>query len=288
MPSIKSPWAATFDQFVGSIQESAIIATPFITRKPLEILAKQLHSRRSIQIDLLTNLDENSLANGSVEIDALSWLCKQVPHTSVRHLRYLHAKAYVADEHTAIVTSANLTNGGLWRNYELGVKITDPKEVSEIVTDLREYGAFGVAITADALNELGDIAQQARKYKRISTVNLPDNAKIEYGKTLAKISDRLAELRTDTEEFIVNPRASTTAKFADAVKYVLKRNGPLPTAQINPLIQELMPEWCDDNVDRVVKGVSFGRKWKHQVRNAQVQLRRDGVIAREGKVWKLI
>ena len=101
-------------------------------------------------------------------------------------------------------------------------------------------------------------------------------------------SDRLAELRTDTEEFIVNPRASTTAKFADAVKYILKRNGPLPTAQINPLIQELMPEWCDDGVDRVIKGVSFGRKWKHQVRNAQVQLRRDGVVVREGKVWKLV
>lgn len=288
MPSIKSPWSDAFDQFVDSIQESAIIATPFITRYPVERLVQQLRSRQSIQIDLLTSLDENSLANGSVDIAAISWFCEQVPLTSVRHLRYLHAKAYVADDHTAIVTSANLTNGGLWRNYELGVEITDPQEVSEIAADLREYGTFGVAITADALDELGDMTRQARQHKRISDASLLDDAKIEYDKILVKISDRLAELRTDTEEFAVNPKASTTAKFADAVKFILKRNGPLPTTQINPLIQELMPEWCDDNVDRVIKGVSFGRKWKHQVRNAQVQLRRDGVIAREGKVWKLV
>lgn len=178
MPSIISPWTETFDQFVGSIQESAVITTPFITRHPVERLANQLRFRQSVQIDLLPSLDENSLANGSVDISALSWLCKEVPHTSVRHLRYLHAKAYVADDHTAIVTSANLTNGGLWRNYELGVSITDPEEVGEIAADLREYGAFGVAITVDALEELGDLAQQARQHKRILDADLLTEAKL--------------------------------------------------------------------------------------------------------------
>ena len=217
---------------------------------------------------------------------ALSWLCEQIPQTTVRHLRYLHAKAYVADNHTAIVTSANLTSGGLWRNYELGVSITDSQEVRELSDDLREYGEFGVLVPMDALVELDALARRARRYKEASD-DTGDSIS-EYDKAIDEISERLAELRTNTEEFAVNPKASTNAKFADAVRYILKRNGPLPTAKINLLVQELMPEWCDDNVDRVIRGVSFGRKWKHQVRNAQVQLRREGVIVREGKVWRLV
>ncbi len=288
MSSIRSPWATTFDQFVCSIQESAIIAAPFITRHPVERLVQQLHSCQSVRLDLLTNLDERSLSDGLVDSAALSWLCRQVPKTTVRHLRYLHAKAYVADNHTAIVTSANLTNGGLYRNYELGVKITDPQEVAEISNDLQEYGEFGVLIPADALYELDGMAQEAQDHKE----NLSEAAKAsgnsEYNEVLNKISERLAELRTDTEEFAIDPTASITAKFADAVKYVLKRNGPLPTAEIHPLIQELMPEWCDDNVERIIKGASFGRKWKHHVRNAQQQMRQRGVIVLEEGRWRLV
>lgn len=59
---------------------------------------------------------------------------------------------------------------------------------------------------------------------------------------------------------------------------------------MNPLIQNLVPELCDDEVDRIINGVTFGRKWKHQVRNAQVQLRRDGIIVQEdgrNSAWRL-
>ena len=288
MPSIKSPWATTFDQFVGSIQESAIIAAPFITRQPVERLVQQLHSCQSVRLDLLTNLDERSLSDGLVDSAALSWLCQQVPETTVRHLRYLHAKAYIADNHTAIVTSANLTRGGLWRNYELGVVVTDPQEVVDISNDLQEYGDFGVLVPAEALSELDYMARQARKHKEGSDGVSRHRGNSEYNEALDKISERLAELRTDTEEFAIDPAASITAKFADAVKYVLKRNGPLPTTEIHPLVQELMPEWCDDDVERIIKGASFGRKWKHQVRNAQVQLRRDGTIVLEKGRWRLV
>ena len=149
MQSIKSPWASTFDEFAGSIQESAIIAARFIRRRPLERLARKLRSRRSVRIDLLTSLATDSLAEGLVDCGALLQFCEQVPATSVRHLLNLHAEAYVADGHTAIVTSANLTNAGLSGNYELGVKITDVKAVNAIADDLTEYGAMGVAVSSD-------------------------------------------------------------------------------------------------------------------------------------------
>jgi phosphatidylserine/phosphatidylglycerophosphate/cardiolipin synthase-like enzyme len=283
LQSIKSPWQTTFDEFVDSIQDSAIIAAPFITRDPVERLEGRLRLPESVQLDVLTNLDKNSLRDRAVDAGALSWLCGRVPGVTVRHLRYLHAKAYVADNHTAIVTSANLTRGGIWHNYELGVAITDPQAVSDISNDLREYGSFGIPVPADSLADLDDLADKVRRTK-------PDSdSDAEYDHLLSDIDAKLRELRNSTEEFFANPEATITAKFADALKYVLRRHGALSTIEIYPRVQELMPEWCDDNVDLILKGRIFpgDRDWKHNMRNSQQVLKRQGVLTLENGRWKL-
>jgi len=286
--SITSPWQDAFDRFVGSIQESAIIVAPFITRAPIERLAEGLRARNAIRLDVLTNLSGQSLCEGSVDGAALAWLCDQVPKTAVRHLRNLHAKAYVADDHTAIVTSANLTRGGIWRNYELGVAITDTRAVKEIADDLREYGNFGIPIPTDALIELDGMAHRARQAKSTADSATADDANSEYSNALNSISGRLTELSTSSDEFKINPDATITGKFGEAVKYLLRRHGALPTREIYPLVQDLMPEWCDDNVKRVVRGVELDTKWRHDILNAQQVLRRQGVIIREGDIWRLV
>lgn len=291
MTSIKSPWLSTFDQFAGSIQESAIIAAPFITRQPVERLASKLHSRRgSVRLDVLTNLHADSLIDGSLDIGALAWLCEQVPGTIVRHLRYLHAKAYVADGHTAIVTSSNFTNGGLQRNRELGLAITDPDGVRDIAEDLREYGNLGVLVPAEDLAQLDAMRHQAQMSKATVDRSMSTTAVAAHNAVRSNMNERLVELRTNREAFATNPRVSITAQFCDAIRYVLRQNGPMSTRAMNPLIQNLLPELCDDEVDRIIDGVTFGRKWKHQVRNAQVQLRRNGTIVQEGgrnSPWRL-
>ena len=53
-----------------------------------------------------------------------------------------YAKVYVADDKLAVVTSANMTDGGLMRNFEYGVKITDTSLVSTIKRDVTEYAAL--------------------------------------------------------------------------------------------------------------------------------------------------
>ena len=281
MQSIKSPWATTFDEFVSSIQESSIIAAPFITRQPVERLARRLCSRRrSVHLDVLTNLHADSLVAGSVDGGALAWLCGQIPGATIRHLPGLHAKAYVADGHTAIVTSANLTHGGLIGNYELGVKVTDPQMVCEIVDDLAEYSKLGSIVSQGSLIELDERASSARQRRGAVVQSATEDIEADIAAILDEIDERLRLLRT-------LPGESTTAIFARAVQYILRKHGPLSTREINPLVQGLFPDMCDDSVHRVINSVSFGRRWKHQVRNAQVQLRRDGLIVREGNLWRL-
>jgi hypothetical protein len=48
------------------------------------------------------------------------------------------------------------------------------------------------------------------------------------------------------------------------------------------------PDLCDNSIDRVINGVHFGRKWKHMLRNAQVFLRRKGLIELYDKKWRLV
>ena len=51
----------------------------------------------------------------------------------------LHAKIYVVDRKEAIVTSANLTKGGIDDNYEAGIWLNDPavlKEICAFIDDL--------------------------------------------------------------------------------------------------------------------------------------------------------
>jgi phosphatidylserine/phosphatidylglycerophosphate/cardiolipin synthase-like enzyme len=54
-------------------------------------------------------------------------------------VRQLHAKIYLVDEKEAIVTSSNLTKGGMEENYEAGIWLNDPavlKEICAFVDDL--------------------------------------------------------------------------------------------------------------------------------------------------------
>ena len=288
MQCIKSPWAGTFDEFAGSIRESAIIAAPFIRRRPLERLARKLQSRRTVRIDLLTSLASNSLAEGLVDCRALLWFCEQVPRTSIRHLLHLHAKAYVADGHTAIVTSANLTDGGLIRNFELGVKITEARAVDEIASDLTEYGGMGVAVSNSQLSELDRLVQHSQEIKaRVDRINRSGTAS-QYDDALNGINEKLIGLRVAPPEFVTDPKGSITSQFSEAVRYVLARHGPLPTSEINALVRDLKPELCDDEVDRVIHGQSFGKRWKHDIRNAQQQLKRQGLIVLENRKWRTV
>ena len=177
----------------------------------------------------------------------------------------------------------------------MSVAITEPDDVAAIVDDLLEYGNMGVPVTPEVLVELGDLAEQARQDQAAMDAVVSDNAKNQkdqYDDSVHSIAERLVELRVAKNGFATDTKASLNAQFVDAVKYVLRRNGPMRTRDMNPLIRQLLPELCDDSVDRVINGVKFGRKWKHTVRNSQLQLRRAGLLVQDepghNKPWRLI
>ncbi len=116
---------------------SLTMMSPFIGKEPLERIGKIISSKRNrgdMHVSIVTNLAIDSLVSGSLDIAALLHLAKSLPGLAITYLPGLHAKVYVFDKGLAIVTSANLTRGGLTSNHEYGVLLRDPFYVSKIQT----------------------------------------------------------------------------------------------------------------------------------------------------------
>ncbi len=280
MQPIQSPWHETFEQFVRSIRNSAIVVAPFITEEPLQRFASLLDTNRHPEISILTNFAVDSLLQGSVNAKAIAEFCRAVSVAEVRHLPGLHAKAYIADTHTAIITSGNLTGGSLYRNYEYGVHISDSTMVRRIAEDLREYGSLGASVSIDEIDKLSEIASvlRERHQNTVETVHID-------------LIDQLEKQRENAHEALRKlrdkPSETTSSIFRRTILYLL-RNRPLTTQEIHPLIREIHPDLCDDSLHRVINGIRFGRAWKHRVRAAQEHLKDQGMIELVGSRWRLI
>ena len=130
------------------------------------------------------------------------------------------------------------------------------------------------------------LAKQAQELKaRVDRINRSGTT-AQYDEARNDINEKLIGLRVAPPEFVTDPKGSITGQFSEAVRYVLARHGPLPTSEINALVRDLKPELCDDEVDRMIHGQSFGKRWKHDIRNAQQQLKRQGLIVLENRKWR--
>ena len=280
MQPISSPWATTFESFAKSIRSRGIIVAPFITEQPLRRFASLLNANSLPQISLLTNLREESLLQGSLDSKAIAQFCQEIPTTTVRHLPGLHAKAYVADEHTAIITSGNFTSGSLYRNYEYGIRVDDTNIVRKIADDLQEYGNLGALVSYEELDHLGKVAETLRNKHSEALNSVRIDVQQEFERELEFTRDSILQLRG-------KPGETTNSIFMRTILYLL-REGPMATAEIHSHIQNIHPDLCDDNIDRVINGIHHGKRWKHLVRAAQKHLKDREMIDRSGRKWHLI
>ena len=91
---------------------------------------------------LVTRTDLRDFAFGSSSLDTLCTLSGQ--GVVVRSLSSLHAKMYVFDDEIALVTSANATTSGLWRNLECGLSTKNKQMVKDL--SLALLSGFGAEV----------------------------------------------------------------------------------------------------------------------------------------------
>lgn len=277
-----SPWKNEFTNIVSKAREELFISSPFINVTGVKILSNSIQTKSSIRISLITNLTTQNIVNGITEPAALLELYKQFDQVKISSLGRLHAKVYLIDCEIGIITSANLTSGGLVSNFEYGVLIDDKNVISTIKEDMLKYYSLGNIFSKDLLEK---ISEESNKLHRIK--NKADN--------FVKKNTRLAQLLKKTTEILdfellknrIKGGKTINAIFSDTILYILKKKGPLSTSELHPLIQSIHPDICDDSIDRVIDGQHFGKKWKHLVRDAQQSLKKKRLIYLKGEKWHL-
>lgn len=130
----------TFDWLAQKARGSRsrmLIASPYVNNGVIQLT--NLVSR-DVNRTLVTRTDLRDFALGSSNLETLCTLARD--GVTVRSLSDLHAKVYIFDEAAALVTSANATYGGMHRNWECGLAITDTVVVRRLARLLlRGFGA---------------------------------------------------------------------------------------------------------------------------------------------------
>ncbi len=126
---VDSGWAREIDEALQRDDSELLIISPYIKVAALQ----RLLSARPTTVKVITRFNLADFAEGVSDIAALRRLLAS--GGTVRGVRNLHAKIYVFGSKRTIVTSANLTEAGINRNYEFGL-VSDDRE---IVAACRRY-----------------------------------------------------------------------------------------------------------------------------------------------------
>ncbi len=278
---VRSPWTGNLCELLSLVNEDLLIACPFVKRSGTEHILTELDRRglrETVRVGLITDLRPESVLAGSMDIEALVELGKNIPNFHLTHLPGVHAKVYVADLKMAIVTSGNLTHSGLRGNVEYGVALSEKSVVRQVREDFEGFESLGASISTLGIATL---SLEMRDLKILFS---------QAQKSIRQQARRLFEERLeDAHVQLIRHRVgagTTHAIFADTIKFLLGK-GPLRTSEIHPLVQAIHPDLCDDSVDRTIDGVNFGKRWKHNVRTAQQHLKRRGVVSFDGHRWRL-
>lgn len=272
-------WHQPLASLVNSARRNLLVCSPFVGREGTGFVASSLASGfcQDGCLTFLTNLSVDNVCRLATDPRALRSLVEVVSHSAVFHLPGLHAKAYIADDTHALVTSGNLTAGGLYRNHEYGLEITDRVLVRKIRRDLLDYAELGAAVPHDRISVYCETVDEL--YESIVREHraAERNMRRRFREAIRPIEDDLLRLR------LAGGPIHTV--FARTIEYLLRSHGPLSTVEIHPMIAAIHPDLCDNSVDRVIDGKRFGKKWKHAVRTAQQQLKKQGRITYANGKW---
>jgi len=278
---IRSPFKHAFAEFVDSITSDCLICSPYITFGPIKMLVKTINEKKlekDVRVDILTDISLRTLVQGATEISALLYLFKNHRNVSVTYLPRIHAKVYISDKSSAIITSANFTDSGETRNLEYGIKINDSAFIQYIQQDMTEYKKLGANVTAVQLEKIQSQVESVRTAIQAEQKIISQKIQLESRKQERELEDNLIRMRVKHK--------SINSIFSETILYLLSHK-PTATEELHLMVKDIHPDICDDTLDRVIDGRHFGKLWKHQVRNSQAYLKRAGMIYydKDARLW---
>lgn len=279
--SLQRDWHKSLVSIFQSANIELTISSPYISTGGAEFLLNNISEKFTKEgyLRFITDLSPRNIYQGSTEPKSFKLLFNSLNSVQIFHLPRLHAKVYISDEERAIITSGNLTNGGIYTNFEYGVLIQRNENIRFIKNDLLKYASLGSLINSQEINSYCDISEEIKKLYKQKEKTVKNEIEKKFRRAITKANDELVKTRLSG--------GALHTVFEKTILYLLQKNGPLPTLLLHNLIEEIHPDLCDNNVDRIINGVRFGKKWKHAVRTAQQHLKKKGIIELGDGKWVL-
>jgi hypothetical protein len=280
--TLQRGWDKNLNELFRNVENELVVSSPYISDTGAKFIIEHVPDKFKSNgvVKFVTDLSPKNIYQGSTDPKSFRQLFKSIRSIEVFHLPRLHAKVYISDTTRAIITSGNLTAGGIYNNFEYGVFIGEQKTVSNIKIDLLSYANLGASINSAEIDAYCGISEELKELYRQKENSSKREFTEKFRRALSKANDELLKASL--------AGGSLHAVFEKTIAYLLQKHGPLPTTVIHNLIQEIHPDLCDDSVDRVINGARFGKKWKHAVRTAQQQLKKKGLAELINGKWRLI
>jgi len=285
----RSPLAHAFTEFAEGVRERCLLCSPYISVEPVRRLLNTLEANRltdTVQVQVITDISPLNIVGGATDLNALILLTDGVRSAEVTYLPRVHAKVFVCDDQFALLGSANFTQGGVYRNWEYGVRFTDPEAVSQVRVDMEAYAALGARVSAVQLREMQQKASVIRDALAEEQRNL-NRKRRDLGLELQ--APQVTELQRTLEDDLLGLRVAgktINGILSETILFLLA-DGPQTANDLRDRVQDLHADICDDTTERVIHGQSFGKLWKHQLRTARANLAQRGLIAYDAhqRVW---
>jgi len=131
MEIVKTPWRDKLLELVSNSEKSIKITSPFVKENICDAVLEAKPTNATFE--LVTSFKLMNIYAKSIDINGIEKIIKA--NGIVKNFSKLHAKIYLFDDKEVIITSANLTNGGLLHNYEYGIYSNDQQIVEQTLTD---------------------------------------------------------------------------------------------------------------------------------------------------------
>lgn len=118
-----------YNKFIDELRQTKKlrVVSPFVKE---QIIRKMEGHFDFNNFELITRFNLRDFASNLSSIDGLKFSVER--GANVFGIKELHSKIYLFDNRSAIITSANLTTGGLISNYECGIYTTDPSTIQSL------------------------------------------------------------------------------------------------------------------------------------------------------------
>ncbi|MEC7782165.1 MAG: phospholipase D-like domain-containing protein [Bacteroidota bacterium] len=174
MKIIKENWLREFLEDIKDTERIRIIS-PFITNNMVSHL---IDNFTGSSIEIITRFNLNDFKSGVSNLHGLKRLIES--DAVIKGVKKLHTKAYIFDDKSAIISSANFTSGGFFNNLELGIKTLKSNQVKQTNEYFEEiWSQTEQTLTLNLISEWQDII---KKSPRIIQPKLLDD----YGTSLEK------------------------------------------------------------------------------------------------------